>query len=302
MAGIKKKSSGGGGANWMDTYGDMVTLLLCFFVLLYSMSTIDKEKWMIVVQSFNKDAIVSTDETPRGPEGDDGKEGGDDMPMTQDEVDTALDELMEYIQLTVANQSDSVSVSKGDGYVFISFQNALFFDGERSTLRSEGKEVLDSLIPALEIAGPYIDEMRIMGHTAQASANRPNRIRRDTELSSDRAAEVKIYLLENSDSSLLDPARVISVGYGQWRPIASNDTAEGKAQNRRVEIMISGVDIENRMAGNVSDYYTQTGQIDPNVEPILPDEEAAPPADAGGEDAGGAEPESPNIASGELIP
>ena len=40
---MKKKKSGGGGANWMDTYGDMVTLLLCFFVMLYSMSTLDKE-------------------------------------------------------------------------------------------------------------------------------------------------------------------------------------------------------------------------------------------------------------------
>ena len=55
MASIKKKSSGGGGgANWMDTYGDMVTLLLCFFVLLYSMSTIDTQKWEWIVQQFNK--------------------------------------------------------------------------------------------------------------------------------------------------------------------------------------------------------------------------------------------------------
>ena len=50
---MKKKKSGGGGANWMDTYGDMVTLLLCFFVMLYSMSTLDKEKWIALVQSFN---------------------------------------------------------------------------------------------------------------------------------------------------------------------------------------------------------------------------------------------------------
>ena len=46
MASLKKKKSGGGGANWMDTYGDMVTLLLCFFVLLYSISSIDEQKWM----------------------------------------------------------------------------------------------------------------------------------------------------------------------------------------------------------------------------------------------------------------
>ena len=50
---LKKKSGGGGGANWMDTYGDMVTLLLCFFVLLYSMSTIDSSKWQALVMSFN---------------------------------------------------------------------------------------------------------------------------------------------------------------------------------------------------------------------------------------------------------
>ena len=53
---MKKKSKGGGGANWMDTYGDMVTLLLCFFVLLYSMSTISEEKYKAIVLSFNPNA------------------------------------------------------------------------------------------------------------------------------------------------------------------------------------------------------------------------------------------------------
>ena len=64
MASIKKKSGGGGGANWMDTYGDMVTLLLCFFVLLYSISTVDQNKWILLVQSFNKDALVNVDDQP----------------------------------------------------------------------------------------------------------------------------------------------------------------------------------------------------------------------------------------------
>jgi len=56
---MKKRRSGGGGgggANWMDTYGDLVTLLLCFFVLLYSISTLDQAKWIMIVKSFNPDA------------------------------------------------------------------------------------------------------------------------------------------------------------------------------------------------------------------------------------------------------
>ena len=61
---MKKKKSGGGGANWMDTYGDMVTLLLCFFVMLYSMSTLDKEKWIALVQSFNPTEEVTETQPP----------------------------------------------------------------------------------------------------------------------------------------------------------------------------------------------------------------------------------------------
>ena len=266
MASIKKKSSGGGGSNWMDTYGDMVTLLLCFFVLLYSMSTIDEEKWMIIVQSFNKDAIVSTDETPRGPEGDNGEEGGDDMPMTQEDVTEHMEELFEYLQTFAASQSSSsaMSVTQGDGLIFIRFDDAIFFEGDKWDLRDEGKAALDAIIPALEIAGPYIDSIEISGHTAQARTDAPNTVRGDRTISSNRASEVLIYLQEQSDSRLLAPARMPSRGYGQWRPIASNDTPEGRAQNRRVELTISGKDIENRMADSVAKYYMETNQEQPD--------------------------------------
>ena len=49
---------------------------------------------------------------------------------------------------------------------------------------------------------------------------------------------------------------MISEGYGQWRPVASNDTAEGRAQNRRVEMIISGRNLEEELAGNIQNYYT----------------------------------------------
>ena len=73
----KRNKPSGGGANWMDTYGDLVTLLLCFFVLLYSISTVDQAKWVQLVKSFNPNAdqvsqiventeIDANDEVPGG--------------------------------------------------------------------------------------------------------------------------------------------------------------------------------------------------------------------------------------------
>lgn len=259
MASIKKKSSGGGGgANWMDTYGDMVTLLLCFFVLLYSISTIDQEKWMLVVQSFNRDALNSDNIAP-GPVGDKTDEGGDGMPVPDpnDEVDEALDELYDFlVEYQQSAASDSISVSKGDDFVFVSFDDAVFFDGDSSTLRQDGKDVLDVLIPALAEAGPYIDELRVLGHTAQANPKFPNDITKDRHLASDRATEVVIYIQRNISYDMIHPGRIIAMGMGQWRNVASNDTGENRAKNRRVELIISGRDLENELSDSYRQYYT----------------------------------------------
>ena len=262
MASIKKKSSGGGGANWMDTYGDMVTLLLCFFVLLYSISTIDQTKWMLVVQSFNKDALLNVDE-PQGPVGDSTQQGGDGMPVPDmnNEVDEALDELYDFLveyasqQNQTAEGEGSVVVSEGDDYIFISFDDAVFFDGDSSYLRQDGQAVLNGIIPALTEAAPYIDEVRVLGHTAQGNPNKPNAVIKDRHLASDRATEVVIYIQQNIDREILNPGRLVAQGYGQWRNVAPNDTGENRAKNRRVEIIISGRDQMNPMTDDYEKYY-----------------------------------------------
>ncbi len=263
-----KKRSSGGGANWMDTYGDLVTLLLCFFVLLYSMSNIDKEKWMVIVQSFNKNALVSTDEEPRGPDGDNkAEDGGGGLPaMEQEEVDEAIEELYAVLASMASDMSSdlsgspAVSVNKGDGFVFISFNDSVFFGGDSYELLPAGRQILDEFIPALNEAAPYIDEIRIQGHTAQARADRENTITGDRFLASNRATAVTCYVQANSD---VDPARLIVEGYGQWRPISSNETAESRAKNRRVEMVISGLNVEDLMGSAIQEYYTTSGQEKP---------------------------------------
>lgn len=257
---MKKKSSGGG-ANWMDTYGDMVTLLLCFFVLLYSMSTLDQQKWIALVRSFNPDAIPEITETT----GNDGPVADPALPsstLDAEEVAASIDQLYQDIQEYISQQGaqQNISVTKGDGYVFISLNNTVFFDGDSYVLREDGKRVLTDLGAILGKVSNSIDEVRILGHTAQATANDLNNPTVDRFLASNRATVVLVYLQE---MNLLDPARLISVGYGQWRPIASNDTSKERAKNRRVEIIVTGKNVEATLEDSVTHYYTVSGTTPP---------------------------------------
>ena len=259
-----KKHKGSGGASWMDTYGDMVTLLLCFFVLLYSMSTIDQQKWVQLVQSFNPDAIHEITEN-KGNNGQiadpttpvDGDQSENNV-TTQQQVDQALDQLYLDLQMYVAQQgaAENISVTKGGGYVFISFNDAVFFDGDSYVLRSDGEEVLDEVGEIIRKAAPAIDELRVLGHTAQGDPNKPNNPSTNRFLASNRATVVLVYLQE---MNILDPARMISMGYGQFRPVAENDTREGRAKNRRVELIVTGLDIASTLGDGIEQYYTERG-------------------------------------------
>ena len=259
---LKKKSGGGGGANWMDTYGDMVTLLLCFFVLLYSMSTISEDKWKAIVQSFNPNSIEAPtmiDGGNEGPLADPTDEGtgldkGNQPEISQEDIEAALEALFEALQQMAESSGagDAIEVTRGDGYVFVSFADAVFFDGDSAVLRPDGQAILDIVIDALNPAVPYIDELRVMGHTAQARPDRPNDPEGDRRLASNRAVNVVIYIQRECE---IDPARLIGVGYGQWRPVDSNDTPEQRAHNRRVELLITGKDLESHL-GDALEQYT----------------------------------------------
>ena len=259
---MKKRNKGSGGASWMDTYGDMVTLLLCFFVLLYSMSSIDQQKWVQLVQSFNPDAV--TDSTQSGgyqgqladPAG--GTGYAEEAAQDQQTIDTTMEQLYIDLKNYVAQQGreSAISVTKGNGYVFISFNETVFFDGDSYAIRQDGKVVLDDTAAILQRASGAIDELRILGHTAQASANQTNNVTDDRFLASNRATEVLVYLqLKN----ILDPARMVSMGYGQWRPVSDNDNDANRSKNRRVEMIVTGKYLSSVLGDQIEQYYTERG-------------------------------------------
>ena len=255
----------------MDTYGDMVTLLLCFFVLLYSMSSISEENWKALVMSFNPDAVqvpTMTDGND-GPFADPNEEDGAGMDEADPDVDNntmgmaemqaaidaAIEDLYQALKQYVEEKGmeESITVVYGDGKVFITFQDTVFFAPDDSTLLPQGREILDAMGESISRVADSIDEVRVMGHTAQALPNRPNEVAGDRRLSAMRAANAVSYLQEHST---VDPARLISEGYGQWRPLTDNHDEEARAANRRVEMIISGRNLEEELESELVGYET----------------------------------------------
>ena len=176
--------------------------------------------------------------------------------VTQEQVDQDIEALFQAIQAYIqqSNQQSTITAAKDGGKIYISFGEAVFFDPESAYLLEGAKPVLDAVCEMLDKAAISISEVRVLGHTAQGNPNKPNTVKTDRTLSSMRATNVVIYVQEHS---IISPSKLISEGIGQWRPLAKNDTSEGRAKNRRVEMIISGRDLEMEAEG-VTSYYTQT--------------------------------------------
>lgn len=267
---MKRKKSSGGGANWQDTYGDMVTLLLCFFVLLYSAAEVSETKWAVIVQSLKRNSAEvyagvngaggsdpSVGDTHIAMEGDEG--GG----PSQEDISKALEQIYQSLQdySQSNNLQNQMTVMQGSDYVFITFRNAVFFQGDSFVLLDAGKVMLDQVASAIQPQSKMIDEIRVMGHTSQGDINRPNNATTDRFLASNRASTVLVYLQEKN---VIDAGKLVSVGYGQWRPIAPFDTEENKAKNRRVELMITGLNVDST-TNAIKQYYVDRGSEPPTT-------------------------------------
>ncbi len=259
---MKKKRGGGISNEWLNTYSDMVTLLLCFFVLLYSISSVDSAKWKMIVKSFNPtDSEVSQIvENAEETDGNYDVEGdvlgnGEDYQFA-DEFDEMYYKLSKYVEAN--GLSADIEVTKGDGYTFITFRNNIFFDGDSYVLKPEGEAVLDQLCKVIQDVSNSIGEIQILGHTSQASPTEPNEIQSDRFLSSNRASEVLVYMQRKN---IIDPSKLVSIGFGQFRPVSSFETRESRAKNRRVEIIISKNDSVVRSLDN---YYNEVYGTDGN--------------------------------------
>ncbi len=228
---------------WMNTYSDLVTLLLTFFVLLFSFSSVDAEKWEAFVKAFGtpgdetSQVVLGVDQpdpdanspVPDGAVAAAGDPGSTELPQD-------FDQLYQYLEQYVNNSENagSIEVSKnGDSVVYIRFQDDIFFDSDEYYLRTSAYPILDVIGDAIHNVEDEIYIISINGHTAQVDM--PNYAVSDWMLSGERASSVAIYFEEEKG---IDPLKLRPMGYGKNYPIASNDTPEGRRKNRRVDMAI----------------------------------------------------------------
>lgn len=238
----RRREEGGGGESWLNTYADMVTLLLTFFVMLLSMSTVQQEKFEAFVRSLQGKAPDVVQMEP-------GDKAASDL--LNDQEDT-IDKLYTYLENYAGRPENSdVEVFQKDGVVFVRFNSDAFFEPDRATLRADSYHVLEFMAQGLKQYDGQIETINVCGHTA--STGRQNSTVNEWMLSGERAATVATYLQEEQQ---IDPKKLIVMGYGKNYPIGDNNTEAGRRRNRRVELVIIG-----NQSGVDFDVYDALGQV-----------------------------------------
>lgn len=255
----KKNRPADSGGSWMDTYGDMVTLLLTFFIMLYSMSNLDAEKWAIFVKSIptmqnqESEKITINSQMSDTPDADStGQKIGQEIAQEDRQIED-----INKLYLTIAENLNQAGVKdatviRGNDYTHVSFANNVFFDANSSMLTREGQLVLHTFAKAIAPAAGGIEQVNIMSHTAKVtdnSQNNPQTVRKDRILSAMRSAEVCIYFQQQN---VIKPEKLVDISYGEYRPIADNSTEEGRIKNRRIEFLLLDNGAKER---DLNEYY-----------------------------------------------
>jgi len=264
MAKRKAEEIKPGAPAWQSTFADLMNLLLCFFVLLFSMSTIDAQKFQMIAASFSEtfsifDAgataigdgvlisngvsqlneldqyINSTGKTAESEVDQNEVEDYEEFARQMEEEKLAASEqLAEKIQEAVEEQSlnNDIDITFTSQYVQLTLKGSILFDSGKAELKEEALPIIEKVAVILE---RYAEStIEIEGHTDNVPIN-TSKFESNDVLSSYRALSMFEYLVQNTS---LDPSMLKHSGRGEYIPVADNSTPEGRAKNRRIEIKI----------------------------------------------------------------
>lgn len=239
---------------WLIPYSDLLTLLLALFIVLFASSSVDAEKFKEMMTAFNSVLDGSTsifEQSSIGPlntpiisstknnsdqdetQMDEQREQSEREKQTQKELEDLkkLQQLIdEYIKENGLTAQLETTLNSQQLVLKIS-DNALFPSGS-ATVKPEANKLATSISHMLEQYPDY--EIVVSGHTDNRPINTPE-FESNWDLSTERALNFMKILLQNEK---VVPSRFSAIGYGEFRPIQTNDTADGRSANRRVEVSI----------------------------------------------------------------
>ncbi len=228
MAKKKKHEEHENHERWLVSYADFITLLFAFFVVMYSVSSTNEGKLRAAADSISQafNPIVSMSASPVRI----------DPKISEQNLNIITPDFKVYQKLKEAlaesgDWGDRIQVTIEKRGIVIRVADTVIFDTGKSEIRSEAKEVLGTVGRIISAMNNHV---RVEGHTDNIpikTVHYPS----NWELSTDRASGIVRYFI---DESKMEPDRLSAGGYAEFKPLAGNDTPDGRARNRRVDIVI----------------------------------------------------------------
>ncbi|KIL50776.1 hypothetical protein KP77_13960 [Jeotgalibacillus alimentarius] len=257
----KKKHDEHMDESWLIPYADILTLLLALFIVMFASSTVDQAKFNQMSQVFNEifgggenvldyASLVETDDTEDDIDSEAGAEAEEmteeerqiqEFLQEQSERETAaaadmeeLEEIQDQIEEYIGTNSlgETFETELTDEGLLLTIRDNVLFASGSADVRSEYSNVAQDVAGLLEFDPPR--NVIITGHTDNVPISTAS-FGSNWELSVMRAVNFMKLIIENPD---LDPRWFSAKGFGEFQPIASNDTEAGRSQNRRVEVLI----------------------------------------------------------------
>jgi chemotaxis protein MotB len=238
---------------WLIPYADLLTLLLALFIILFASSKMDSKKYDSIMRSLNSaftggeapfamsnlipindtaNATKNNNKSQNPPTKAESKDSQLAAKLQKEEKD--LEELKKSMDAFIKenNMSEQLMTKLDNEKLTITISDRALFDSGSATIKQDSQKLAVSMANLLGSYPGY--EVEVAGHTDNIPIHRTD-FETNWDLSAKRAVNFMKILLNNSK---IDPASYSSVGFGEYRPIASNDTTEGRAKNRRVEVSI----------------------------------------------------------------
>jgi len=218
---------------WVISYADLVTLLFGFFIILYATADANEVKMEALARGLSDAFNVGVNEGQSGSSFFDGGTGIIPERNEAGSIDFDLEQIRRLVEqeASAAGLDGQILVTRDQDRIVIRLADNLVFPSASADIRPDAKPLL-AIVAAAVNQTP--NEIRVEGHTDNiplATDKYPS----NWELSSARATAVLRYLTEQTE---VDPGRTFAAGYGEFRPVANNLTPEGRALNRRADIVI----------------------------------------------------------------